>query len=191
MNRSSSLSSKTRKQTSESKACKDGNVFYKTWYNCNLRWQIMPKAIKLLLLKNHGTVGIEVLAKLYLQWLISHIFRLRSRHLIVTISMKLLQSGTVERNPGPSRSRESSVAVTTYNVRGLKDEGKLRHLLNYCHQGANSTELDCIHFFQETYIEKPGKIPYIWRGNFFLTAGEGQSGGCLTLLSHHLNILSS
>ena len=67
----------------------------------------------------------------------------------------------------------------------------MRHLLNYCHKGADSVRLDSFYLFQETYVETPGKIPYIWRGNFFLTPGEGHSGGCLTLLSNHLNIVSS
>ena len=44
---------------------------------------------------------------------------------------------------------------------------------------------------QETYIEVPGKIPYLWRGNFHLTAGNGNSCGCITLLSPHLSIIAS
>ena len=40
-----------------------------------------------------------------------------------------------------------------------------------------------------TNIEKAGLIPYIWRGNFQLTAGAGNARGCLTLLSSHLNIV--
>ena len=67
----------------------------------------------------------------------------------------------------------------------------MRHLLNHCHKGADSAKLDSIFLFQETYIETPGKIPFIWRGNYYLTAGEGHSGGCLTLLSSHLNIIGS
>ena len=80
--------------------------------------------------------------------------------------------------------------MVSYNVRGLNDEAKLRHLINYCYkkdQGKNSDSIFC---FQETYIANSGKIPYIWRGNFHLTPGRGNSLGCLTLLSNHLNIVA-
>ena len=110
-------------------------------------------------------------------------------------------SGNVEPNPGPNHQqrqrrstnpvRESDIAVTSYNIRGLKDEGKMRHLLNFCHQGATSTKSDHLFLFQETYIDCAGKLPYIWRGNFFLTPGEGHSGGCLTLMSSHLDVIAS
>ena len=108
-------------------------------------------------------------------------------------------SGDVEVNPGPmtmagSRSscnyQEPSVSVTSYNVRGLGDEKKLRHLINSCYK-KNSVNVDSIFCFQETYVNNAGKIPYLWRGNFFLTNGNGHSCGCLTLLSSHLNIVKS
>ena len=53
------------------------------------------------------------------------------------ILLGLLRSGNVEPNPGPAQHRgkeESTVMVTTYNVRGLNDERKLRHLVNCCYQ---------------------------------------------------------
>ena len=49
---------------------------------------------------------------------------------------------------------------------------------------------DSIYGLQETYITNPGEIRYIWRGNFHLTPGRGNSLGCLTLLSNHLNIVA-
>ena len=54
--------------------------------------------------------------------------------------------------------------------------------------GKNSDFVACL---QETYIATQGKIPYIWRGNFHLTPGNGHSCGCLTLLSPHLSIIES
>ena len=113
------------------------------------------------------------------------------RHRTTVVWTRLRRGGNVETNPGPEPRVQDSLAVVTYNVRGLKDEGKLRHLLNHCHKGADSAGLDCIYLFQETYLETPGKIPYIWRGNYYITAGEGNSGGCLTLVSSHLNIVST
>ena len=81
--------------------------------------------------------------------------------------------------------------ATTYNVRGLNDESKLRHLLNYFHKNEKGKSVDSFIALQETYIEKPGKLPYIWRGNFFLTPGNRNSCGCITLLSSHLNVIQS
>ena len=108
---------------------------------------------------------------------------------------RLRRSGNVELNPGPAstqggnRNRHGDLMVTTYNIRGLKDESKMRHFLNLCYK--NASKSDQVVLLQETYIDQPGKLPFIWRGNFFLTAGEGHSGGCLTLLSSHLNVVAS
>ena len=119
----------------------------------------------------------------------------------------LLRDGDVESNPGPDPDRDenrcdlhdrkqggrvtSTIRVTSYNVRGLKDENKLRHLLNHFNVNNGGKNADLVIGLQETYIEKPGKIPYLWRGNFFLTPGVGQSSGCVTLLSPHLNVVAS
>ena len=111
-------------------------------------------------------------------------------HTAAVLCKRLMESGNVEENPGP-RQGSGSIQTTTYNVRGLSDEKKLRHLLNIMHQRQGGKNLDFIACFQETYIEKSGKIPYIWRGNFVLTPGNGHSCGCLTLLSPHLNVLAS
>ena len=114
-------------------------------------------------------------------------FRHRSR----LLSMLLALGGNVESNPGPNEHDEGRLHVITHNVRGLGDEKKLRHLLNKMHQRMGGKNRDFIASFQESYLEKAGKIPYIWRGNFFLTPGNGHSCGCLTLLSPHLNIIDS
>ena len=128
---------------------------------------------------------------------------LNKRHRTQLTKSLQVRSGNVERNPGPNthvrdgsgvaRGNQVSpdVQITSYNVRGLKDEGKMRHLFNQFHRGASSSRSDFFFLLQETYINKLGKIPYLWRGNYFLTNGEGHSGGCLTLLSHHLNIVAS
>ena len=41
------------------------------------------------------------------------------------------------------------------------------------------------------YISMSGRIPFLWRGNFHLTPGRGNSLGCVTLLSSHLNIIAN
>ena len=122
--------------------------------------------------------------------------------------LRLMSAGDVERNPGPApevndqRAPPTAPAasahqtgpplmMTTYNVRGLNDENKLRHLLNYFHRNDGGKSVDNIVCLQETYVDSPGKIPYIWRGNYFLTPGTGNSCGCLTLLSPHLSVVSN
>ena len=121
----------------------------------------------------------------------------------------LIRSGDIEKNPGPELrgddqdavdatqnrpgkhwSLDAEVMVTTYNVRGLNDSKKLRHLINHCYQVIGSKNVDRILCFQETYIDKEGMIPLLWRGNFHLTKGLGNSLGCLTLLSSHLNVVA-
>ena len=88
----------------------------------------------------------------------------------------LLRCGDVAENPGPPLQK-APLRTISYNVRGLGDERKLRHLLNFMHQQKGSKNSDFIACLQETYIEKPNKIPYIWRGNFHLTPGNGHSCG--------------
>lgn len=92
----------------------------------------------------------------------------------------------MEPNPGPINRGCKPLVTVTYNVRGLGDERKLRHLLNYMQQRKGGKTSDFI-----SYIEKDGKIPFIWRGNYFLTPGNGHSCDCLTLLSPHLNVIAS
>ena len=127
---------------------------------------------------------------------------LSSSHATLLISLDLLRSN-VERNPGPdvdlanpgvytqSKQLKASVLVTSLNVRGLKEDRKLRHLTNHFSKKTTSKDTDLIACFQETYIESPGLIPYIWRGNYHLTPGIGNSCGCLTLLSAHLSVVAS
>ena len=91
----------------------------------------------------------------------------------------------------PGKSFNAALKVISYNVRGLKDENKLRHLLNGFYKRNGGKNRDFMACLQETYLENEGKIPYLWRGNFHLTPGIGSSCGCLTLLSAHVNIIGS
>ena len=134
--------------------------------------------------------------------------RLRERDLILTqkfnhfrasnadgSGLRLLLSGDVETNPGPKGGEceqcDHHLQVTTYNVRGLGDEKKVRHLINLIYKTGMKKNSDQIFCLQETYITKPGKIPYLWRGNFHLTPGTGNGQGCVTLLSPHLNVIEA
>ena len=122
---------------------------------------------------------------------------------------KIILSSDVERNPGPgvpgdpgsmnggrdaARQQQGKVQdlkVISYNVRGINEDAKLRHLVNYCYSQDAGKVSDSIFCFQETYISQAGKLPYLWRGNYHLTSGRGNSLGCLTLLSSHLNVVAS
>ena len=79
--------------------------------------------------------------------------------------------------------------VKSYNVRGLNDEKKLRHLINSVYKLDRGKNSDLIFCLQETYISTPGMLPYLWRGNFHLTPGNGNSCGCLTLTSAHVGVI--
>ena len=89
------------------------------------------------------------------------------------------------------RTKEAPAAmvVTSFNVRGLNDEPKLRHLINSLYKVCGGKNTDSVACLQETSIEKEGKIPYLWRGNYYQTPGAGNSWGCVTLLSPHISII--
>ena len=72
--------------------------------------------------------------------------------------------------------------MLTQNVRGLGDSKKVRHLVNKCYklskQAANSVFL-----FQETYVPRLDILNYLWRGEYQVTGGTGNSLGCVTLIT--------
>ena len=113
-----------------------------------------------------------------------------NRHAKALISSHLMSSNDIESNPGPT-PEETSLTVTNYNVRGLGDERKMRHLVNSLYKGDKGKNVDNIICLQETFITSLGKLPYLWRGNLHHTPGTGSSCGCITLTSSHLNIIHS
>ena len=116
------------------------------------------------------------------------------RHRFSTTLQRLSRSADIESNPGPQQrdqQRNQEVKVISYNVRGLNDEFKLRHLINYSYKASPGPDSDYVVCLQETFIENPGKIPYLWRGNYHLTPGVGNSSGCVTLMNSLLNVIYS
>ena len=110
------------------------------------------------------------------------------------LRLLLLRGGDIKKNPGPDdcqKLRQADLLVTSYNVRGLNDEKKLRHLINKIYKEDKGKNCDYVVCLQETFIENEGKIPYLWRGSSHLTPGSGSSCGCLTLMSSHLNVLNA
>ena len=107
------------------------------------------------------------------------------------LASRLLKCGDIHPNPGPTTVGTSvDLKVVSYNIRGLGDEKKCRHLINYFNKNMLDKNTDSIIALQETLIQTPLKIPYIWRGNLHFTPGTGNGRGCITLLSSHLNIVS-
>ena len=84
------------------------------------------------------------------------------RHLALVLDDRLVNGGNVERQPGPferdreqqgqqrhpqqqrSRGTGSSLVVTTYNVRGLKEETKLRHIINHFNKAGSNKNKDLV-----------------------------------------------
>ena len=85
----------------------------------------------------------------------------------------LRESGNVEENPGPLQPQQrqqgdnvtADLVVMSYNVRGLNDDAKLRHLTNFLYKLQPVKNKDLIVGIQESYVNNEGKLPYLWRGN--------------------------
>ena len=118
-------------------------------------------------------------------------------------ALLLLIAGDVERNPGPdgrvdqgrevqhhrhddevpvSSRKKCDLQVVSLNVRGLGCSKKVRHLVNSCYKMCNEAR-DSFFLFQETFVPKLDLIRYLWRGEYHLTVGTGNSLGCLTLIT--------
>jgi exonuclease III len=103
----------------------------------------------------------------------------------------LLRCGDVEPNPGPSQKGEVGKMVT-YNVRGIKEYGKLKRVLNL---SANLIKLNryAIINLQETHLDSDdiNRVKMLWRGGFNLSPGSSKSRGCLTLWGSVWSVVES
>ena len=108
------------------------------------------------------------------------------RHVIAIARWRLLKASDVESNPGPEDKRpETKLTLITQNCRGLKDDRKLKHLLNNCHNVTKSSR-DYVIALQETMITDDQRIKFGWRGSHIFTPGSGHGRGCVTLLPSHI-----
>ena len=122
-----------------------------------------------------------------------------SRHQSSFLQQWLSVSTDVEKNPGPrdavrvgdNGNSKAPLMVTSYNVRGLNDSTKTRHLINHLYKLNKGKTMDFIAGLQETFITNGNSLSYLWRGNLFVTPGNGNSCGCVTFLSSHLNVIAS
>ena len=90
-----------------------------------------------------------------------------------------LQGGPEE---GARTRGKCDLQVVSLNVRGLGDVKKVRHLVNTCYK-MNSAAVNSVYLMQETYVMKLDLLRYLWRGESQLTAGNGNSLGCITLVT--------
>ena len=77
---------------------------------------------------------------------------------------------------------KTDLQVVTYNIRGLSDQKKVRHIINSCYKRSKSS-VNSFFMFQETFVMRLDILKYLWRGEFHLTPGTGNSRGCLTLVT--------
>ena len=94
----------------------------------------------------------------------------------------LRRDGDVEMNPGPM-----DTTLVTINCRGLKDEGKLRQLINRISTSHNIYS-NLIIALQETHLEY-NSLNFRWKGKHSFTASSGAKGGVITLLSDNISIV--
>ena len=108
------------------------------------------------------------------------------RHMIKAVCKRLMEAGDVEPNPGPhDHQPEIKLTLVSQNCRGLKDERKLKHLLNNCHRVAKSSS-NFVIALQETMITDDRRLRFGWRGTHIFTPGTGHGRGCVTLLPSHI-----
>ena len=76
------------------------------------------------------------------------------------------------------RLKKSDLQVVCMNVRGLSDTKKVRHLINNCYK-LSKLATKSIFLFQETFVTKLDLVNYLWRGEYHLSPGTGNSYGPL------------
>ena len=91
---------------------------------------------------------------------------------------------------GKGTVAKCDLQVVTLNVRGLSEPKKVRHLINQCYKLAGKSR-NSFFMFQETFVMRLDILKYIWRGEYHLTAGTGNSKGCLTLVTAPYKIVNS
>ena len=91
---------------------------------------------------------------------------------------------------GKEAKPKCDLQVLTLNIRGLSDHKKVRHIINQCYKMSGEARNNFF-LFQETFVMRLDILKYLWRGEFHLTAGTGNSKGCLTLVTAPYKIVNS
>ncbi len=111
-----------------------------------------------------------------------------NRYAKMLIYLKLMND--IELNPGPlptSTYTNNSLQISTINCRGLGKINKFTLLLNKVAE-LNRINQNSIFLLQETMVKDERYLQMAWRGNYALTAGTGNSQGCITLVSSDINL---
>ena len=96
-----------------------------------------------------------------------------------------------EQVPGNERNSKvikSNLQVLTQNIRGLSDPKKVRHIVNKCY-ALTKNAANSFFMFQESFVTRLDILKYLWRGEYHLTSGTGNSRGCLTLVTAPYKII--
>ena len=101
-------------------------------------------------------------------------------------------STTVEgsRSVRGQKVEKCDIQVMTFNIRGLSDPKKVRHIINHCYKSTKKAK-DNFFLFQETFVLRLEILRFLWRGEFHLTPGTGNSQGCLTLVTAPYKIVNA
>ena len=89
---------------------------------------------------------------------------------------------------GKVTSPRCELQVLTYNIRGLSDSKKTRHIVNMCYKLSKKAE-NSFFMLQETFVLRLDLLKYLWRGEYHLTPGTGNSKGCVTLVTAPYKII--
>ena len=92
--------------------------------------------------------------------------------------------------PRVGEKQKTDLQVVSLNVRGLSDSKKLRHLINASYKLTKASQ-NSLYLFQEVYVQRLDLLNFLWRGDYYLTPGTGNSQGCLTLLTAPYKIVHS
>jgi exonuclease III len=93
----------------------------------------------------------------------------------------------IEMNPGPTN--KVTLKIVTLNCRGLGEMNKCRLLLNKINRIVSNSP--AVVMLQETMIITDNYLKFAWRGKYVHTPGNGNAQGCITLLPHSVEIIST
>ena len=103
---------------------------------------------------------------------------------------RIVEGGERLASAGKKLKSKCDLQVMTLNVRGLSDTKKVRHIVNQCYKLAGEAKNN-VFLLQETFVLRLDILKYLWRGEYHLTAGTGNSKGCLTLVTSPYKIVHS
>ena len=105
----------------------------------------------------------------------------------LTIFLMLLMQN-IESNPGMNPNNENPVSIITYNCNGLRDNKKLRRLMNKLAPFVNKGGIVLL---QETHLTDTKYLSTIWKDKFESNCIRTNSAGVLTLFKSDFEIIKT